>query len=128
MGSKEIWKLEYRQGFVFIGITGKYTALEKRAQKKQDSVTLVEHFWFYNNFTGQDVSNIKLAEKCRNSIKSIALQSFKELEQSPMFSVISLKGCLMLISAFIMTRLAKWQSQKYGYGTPKVPKVKNPQK
>ena len=31
MGSKEIWKLKYRRGFVFIGTSGKpSSALEKR--------------------------------------------------------------------------------------------------
>jgi len=39
MGSSEIWKLKYREGFSFIGILGKRKANEKRANDKRDQVT-----------------------------------------------------------------------------------------
>ena len=40
MGSKEIWKLEYRQGFVFISVRGSGTATEARATEGQKQVSI----------------------------------------------------------------------------------------
>ena len=42
MGSKEIWNLQFRQGFAFIGITGRTDSVEKRAaQTGQATATAV---------------------------------------------------------------------------------------
>ena len=38
MGSKEIWNLKYRQGFAFIGTTGKSGCIEKRSDEKEKAV------------------------------------------------------------------------------------------
>lgn len=40
MGSKEIWKLRYRQGFAFIGTTGKSKPNEERAVREEDQVSV----------------------------------------------------------------------------------------
>lgn len=38
MGSKEIWNVEYRQGFSFIGILGRNKVNEKRAIEKSEPI------------------------------------------------------------------------------------------
>lgn len=40
MGSEEIWKLHYRQGFALIGVSGRKSVFEKRADTPTDSVTV----------------------------------------------------------------------------------------
>lgn len=44
LGSTEIRNLEYRQGFAFIGISGKTTCHEKRAQNPEDEVNITQIF------------------------------------------------------------------------------------
>lgn len=44
MGSKEIWNLEYRQGFCFIGISGQTACFEKRAADDNVHVQLTQMF------------------------------------------------------------------------------------
>jgi len=40
MGSSEINKVEYRQGFAFVGIMGEHKANERRALQTIDEVTV----------------------------------------------------------------------------------------
>ena len=40
MGSQEIWKIERRQGYVFVGIMGNKEANEKRAVYKKEIVSI----------------------------------------------------------------------------------------
>ena len=44
MGSTEIQNLKYRCGFVFIGISGRHEAIEKRAMKKKHRVSVTKIF------------------------------------------------------------------------------------
>ena len=44
MGSKEIWKLTYRNGFAFIGVSGRNECNEKVAGKITDEVQLTQIF------------------------------------------------------------------------------------
>ena len=44
MGSKEIWNLEYRHGFAFIGIHGKNDVHEKVAKSKKHQVRVTKRF------------------------------------------------------------------------------------
>ena len=44
MGSKEVWNLEYRHGFAFIGVSGRNEASEIRAKDGQDEVTITKVF------------------------------------------------------------------------------------
>ena len=48
MGSKEVWNLEYRQGFSFIGVNGEWDAIEKRANKVTDQVSVTQVFEVFN--------------------------------------------------------------------------------
>ena len=44
MGSQEIWKLQYRHAFAFIGVKGKSVIREKRAMNKPDTVSVAQVF------------------------------------------------------------------------------------
>ena len=44
MGSKQIWKLKYSQGFVFIGKIGSTTCNEARASEKAELVQVTQIF------------------------------------------------------------------------------------
>lgn len=44
MGSSEVWNLEYRQGFAFVGVSGRFQAAEKKAESKFDQVTVTQIF------------------------------------------------------------------------------------
>lgn len=44
MGSVEIWNLEYRQGFAFVGISGRKEFYEKRATDLKDRVVITKLF------------------------------------------------------------------------------------
>ena len=44
LGSQEIYKLKYREGYAFIGVSGKLQAKEKRSKSKFDSVSVQQMF------------------------------------------------------------------------------------
>lgn len=44
LGSSEIWKLEYRCGFTFIGTSGRTDAHEKRARDEKEQVAVTAIF------------------------------------------------------------------------------------
>ena len=72
MGSQEIWDLQYRQAFVFIGIIGKVRANEKRARSRKDPVSVLEAFEFEEIFGGQRLNKMHLAEMCPMNIIEVA--------------------------------------------------------
>ena len=45
MGSKEIWKLEYRCGFAFVGVIGRKEASESRAEDPKREVSVSRVFY-----------------------------------------------------------------------------------
>lgn len=57
MGSKEIWNVQYRQGFTFIGLSGKNEAHEKRATRKEDQVSITDIFKSDANASKQSKPN-----------------------------------------------------------------------
>ena len=56
MGSKEIWNLGYRQGFAFIGISGREEVNEKRAIQTEDQVSVGQLFHFNADIGVQGLS------------------------------------------------------------------------
>ena len=44
MGSREIWKLQHRQSYSFIGIMGRNDAYEKKANNKSEQVSCTKVF------------------------------------------------------------------------------------
>ena len=44
MGSKEIWELEYRHSFAFIGTAGQFAAHEKRGMHLAEVVQVTQVF------------------------------------------------------------------------------------
>ena len=54
MGSAEILNVEYRHGFVFIGVQGAFNANEKRAIKATDNVSVAQVFTYKDKCTDQD--------------------------------------------------------------------------
>ena len=56
MGSREIWNLEYRCGFSFIGVVGRQEATEKRAIGKDNKVQVTMLFNFKSNSNNQELT------------------------------------------------------------------------
>lgn len=56
LGSKEIWNLEYRQGFAFVGLSGKVEANEKRALDIKDRVRVTQVFQINARTMDQETS------------------------------------------------------------------------
>lgn len=49
MGSTEIWQLEYRQAFAFIGVMGKSECTEKRSSNIKDRASVTQIFEVNDN-------------------------------------------------------------------------------
>lgn len=69
MGSKEIDQLEYRQGFVFIGVAGQKQAHEKRAAERGHLVQATQVFVITPEFSPYDFTDYELEKKYVNRVK-----------------------------------------------------------
>ena len=70
MGSEEIWNLEYRQGFAFIGVKGEILGChEKRAVKETEQV-LVTQIFVKGDKASQDIFKSNLEVKMETTPKT----------------------------------------------------------
>ena len=70
MGSSEIWNLGYREGFSFIGITGKESTVEQRAHTKYNKAQVSRVFKFNITVplvfqTLHDIDSLKMANETK---------------------------------------------------------------
>ena len=77
LGSKEIWDLQYRHGFAFIGISGRKEAHDKRSMREEEPVSVTQIFQV-NIDVGQKWS----ASAMSSEVEEIESHNFDDEEPS----------------------------------------------
>lgn len=86
MGSKEIWNLDYRQGFAFIGITGRKEFKEVRAFERKEAVTVTQVYLVRKEFKASDYTYEQEMLHYENFITEIIEGEFRWLAKNPNYT------------------------------------------
>ena len=96
LGSKEIWKVGYREGFAFIGIQGKKTEVyEKRAMQKRDKVSVTQVFEQLSDGENQQLCKPPLGD---TNLKLMLVQVYSAGYNAGNFAEIHIDGEQVLVA------------------------------